>query len=324
MASGSPVQKWNLMMAIQRDGSLSDGARRTAMFLLDRHNYRTGRCFPSYGTIAKDIGADRSTAIRHIKSLIDAGWIFAEKADAKGGFVSNNFVFAWGRCDAQPSGTAATSPSGECATTLVANAPPPSGNRATRGSRNPATPPSGTSATLTYEDITCESLTCEGNLGARPSGSLTDHAPRTIDGPAEQSSCDDDCPTLPLAIIEPSRAVTRANARRSPSSVGLETFPEWYAQFPRKVSRGNAEKAYAKIIKSGEATPAELLAGAMRYAAAVAGTEPRYIKHPASWLNAKGWLDEPEPQSWRSDPPSRADSAIQGIKNYLIRTGELS
>lgn len=168
---------------------------------------------------------------------------------------------------------------------------------------------------------------CDGNANQNQNQNQKDKIDIGIadsGNPPAREPQTDDCPTLPLAIVKPGREVALTSTKRPPLTPGLETFPQWYAQFPRKVSRGNAEKAYAKIIKSGEATPAELLAGAMRYAAAVAGTEPRYIKHPASWLNAKGWLDEPEPQSWRSDPPSRADSAIQGIQNFLIRNGELS
>jgi hypothetical protein len=39
----------------------------------------------------------------------------------------------------------------------------------------------------------------------------------------------------------------------------------------------------------------------MRYAAAKVGEDPKFIKHPSGWLNAKRWLDEPDaPHDTRS------------------------
>lgn len=68
-------------------------------------------------------------------------------------------------------------------------------------------------------------------------------------------------------------------------------FGEWWQFVPRKVSRGQAEKAYRAALK--HATPADLLAGIQRFAEQVCGTEPNFIAHPATWLNGKRWLDEP-------------------------------
>ena len=80
-----------------------------------------------------------------------------------------------------------------------------------------------------------------------------------------------------------------------------EEFGEWYQHYPRKVARGAAEKAFATVWREG-AELADLIAGAKRYAAQVAGKETEYIKHPATWLNAECWLDEPDP------PPKREPS----------------
>jgi hypothetical protein len=88
-------------------------------------------------------------------------------------------------------------------------------------------------------------------------------------------------------------------------------FVEFYRIFPRHIARGAAERAYRRIIKNGEATEAELLAGAMRYAAAQDGKDATYIKHPATWLNGKCWLDEPAPAAAR--PRSYLDSIRAGL-----------
>jgi hypothetical protein len=41
------------------------------------------------------------------------------------------------------------------------------------------------------------------------------------------------------------------------------------------------------------ATPEELLAGAMRYAAERVGQDPKFTKNPATWLNKGSYADEP-------------------------------
>lgn len=70
-----------------------------------------------------------------------------------------------------------------------------------------------------------------------------------------------------------------------------ELFGEWWVHVPRKVSKGQAEKAYRAALK--HATPEELLTGIQRYAAQAAEADPRFIAHPTTWLNGKRWLDEP-------------------------------
>jgi hypothetical protein len=100
-------------------------------------------------------------------------------------------------------------------------------------------------------------------------------------------------------------------------------FEAWWTQFPRRVSKGAARKAYDKARKS--ATAEELELGAMRYAAVRSSEDPTYTKHPSTWLNKKCWLDEPEParaanfgersQSFqRQAPLSHVEIALAGLK----------
>jgi hypothetical protein len=96
-----------------------------------------------------------------------------------------------------------------------------------------------------------------------------------------------------------SRPVARVRARPYAEQVA-EQFEEWYAVYPRRMGRGKALESYAKAIKAGLATHAELLDGARRYAAENAhrtGPDKKFIKHPATWLNQQCWLDEPDPAS---------------------------
>ena len=84
----------------------------------------------------------------------------------------------------------------------------------------------------------------------------------------------------------------RARARES---VFEEEFEGWYQHYPRKVSRGPAEKALRKALGSGVSLET-MIEGDKRYTTQVAGSESDYIKQPATWLNGKCWRDEPEPR----------------------------
>jgi hypothetical protein len=87
-------------------------------------------------------------------------------------------------------------------------------------------------------------------------------------------------------------------------------FEEWWAQYPKKVEKGAAKKAWHKVVKDKRATIADLLAGVMRYAASRTGEEPKYTKGPAGWLNTERWTDEvtpasPERRTQFGGPPQR-------------------
>jgi hypothetical protein len=88
-------------------------------------------------------------------------------------------------------------------------------------------------------------------------------------------------------------------------------FAAFWQAYPRRVARGAAEKAYHRVIRNREATEAEVLAGAMRYAAQRGGEDPEFTKHPATWLNGKCWMDEAPLNSGR--PRSYLDSIAAGL-----------
>lgn len=85
-------------------------------------------------------------------------------------------------------------------------------------------------------------------------------------------------------------------------------FETWWRQYPKKAGKGAARKAYERVVKSGKATPQELLAGLARY-----NPDPKFTKHPATWLNAECWLDEPE----KPGSAIRSGSAAMGILNII-------
>lgn len=70
-----------------------------------------------------------------------------------------------------------------------------------------------------------------------------------------------------------------------------DRFERFYAAYPKKRSRGVAEKAFAQLNPSEELL-ADMLASLALQAASGGWVDPQFVPHPASWLNAKGWLDE--------------------------------
>jgi hypothetical protein len=82
----------------------------------------------------------------------------------------------------------------------------------------------------------------------------------------------------------------KTKARPKPR-VSDDDFDAFYWAYPKHVEKGQARKAYEKAVRAG-ASPEAILAGARRYAAATGNREKKYVKNPASWLNACGWEDD--------------------------------
>jgi hypothetical protein len=83
------------------------------------------------------------------------------------------------------------------------------------------------------------------------------------------------------------RARTRAR--------GDPDFDEFWDAYPKKVEKVAAEKAWLAALNAG-VDPAEITAGARRYATERDGEDRRYTKHPATWLTKGCWDDEPARQ----------------------------
>lgn len=71
-------------------------------------------------------------------------------------------------------------------------------------------------------------------------------------------------------------------------------FEEFYQEFPRRVGKLDAMKAYRQAIRHG-ATHAVLMRAVLRYAAERDGKDPTFTKTPGPWLRAGRWLDDPAP-----------------------------
>lgn len=104
----------------------------------------------------------------------------------------------------------------------------------------------------------------------------------------------------PVEVETPAPVPAVAQVDLAPAKAKKNTgvdadFEEFYAAYPRHVGKEAARRAFVKAVKN-KAPAADIIEGARRYAAATAaaGTETRYIAHPATWLNAGRWSDDME------------------------------
>jgi hypothetical protein len=89
--------------------------------------------------------------------------------------------------------------------------------------------------------------------------------------------------------------------------VVVNHFVAWWQEYPRKVAKPTAERAYAKAVKAGVA-PQALLDGLRAWAAYwAARNEPEYVPHPSTWLTQCRWMDAPPPL-----PAARKTGTVQG------------
>lgn len=70
-------------------------------------------------------------------------------------------------------------------------------------------------------------------------------------------------------------------------------FEQFWAAYPKKKSKGQAERAWTKIQPDCELV-AKILEGVARAKTSLVWTKDggQFIPYPATWLNAKGWEDE--------------------------------
>lgn len=103
----------------------------------------------------------------------------------------------------------------------------------------------------------------------------------------------DDSEALALARSRETETEAEKNSRASRSAHGLNgAFTAFWDAYPKKRSKGDAEKAWLKI-KPNEQLAARIIT-AVEQATTSADWQReggQFIPYPASWLNAKGWED---------------------------------
>jgi biotin operon repressor len=76
-------------------------------------------------------------------------------------------------------------------------------------------------------------------------------------------------------------------------------FEEFWNNYPKKVDKGAALRAFRKAAKTQDL--ALVIEGAKRYAEDPNLPEKQFIKNPATWLNAEAWNNGPLPKRKTTD-----------------------
>ncbi len=93
---------------------ISDGAWRLYCVLLSHRNNATGAAYPSYPKLAARLDKGRSTVIRHMKELTDAGLVESTPRYQDGEQTSNWYTFPLeGEAAPKPKATRRTEPKPE-------------------------------------------------------------------------------------------------------------------------------------------------------------------------------------------------------------------
>lgn len=118
--------------------------------------------------------------------------------------------------------------------------------------------------------------------------------------------------------IEPSVG-TSLSLRSRDARATDDGFERFWQAYPRKVGKLAARKAYAVAVRkvAGPDPPGLLIEAVER--AKPFWTDPRFIPHPATWLNQGRWDDEPEPA--RTPRQANLDRAFRAAQSLLGERG---
>ncbi|WP_314711985.1 hypothetical protein [Propionibacterium acidifaciens] len=126
---------------------------------------------------------------------------------------------------------------------------------------------------------------------------------------------------LEAAAVESPAAPAPAGAGQTPAKPADTDDPDFdafWASYPRRVDKKPARKAWRAARRRAPA--AQIIAAAAEYTRQVqaAGTQPRFVKHPSTWLNADGWTE-----TEHTPPPAltRADQNTLAAIGRSARTG---
>lgn len=90
-----------------------------------------------------------------------------------------------------------------------------------------------------------------------------------------------------------------------------DAFYEFWCEYPRPAKKRAARKAFTSALR--RATAADIMYGLMHYRFS---PEVGFQPHPATWLNADGWIvEEPSAPRTISGPPPRPslEDGLAGI-----------
>lgn len=249
-----------------RQRGLKPAAKIVLWQLADRHNADTGRCDPDQAILAADCEMSRSTLNLHLTDLERRGLIQrVPRIDERTKRQLSTFYRLAFDTEIAVSENRTRAQDVVVAVSEIETRPA-SGNRTRPVSEKPAEP-------------------CPKNGESRVRKSDTN--PVREPGREERKSAR--APEAPFEVPDRTQDQDR--------------FPEFWAAYPRKEARLDAE---AEFITATIRTDAEtIVAGARAFAARSAGQELRFLPLPAKWIAKRRWTDEAPPPT-TGDPDREA------------------
>lgn len=116
---------------------------------------------------------------------------------------------------------------------------------------------------------------------------------------------------IPATRQDSTEQYTTINLAQKPKAkqpaASPDGFAEFYSGYPRKVGRTAAMKAWRRIASDPGFSLEDLLAARRRYRETLesSGTEPKFVQHPATFLNS--WRDWLDPSAGSSDLKAASD-----------------
>jgi uncharacterized protein YdaU (DUF1376 family) len=110
------------------------------------------------------------------------------------------------------------------------------------------------------------------------------------------------------ALLEHSHSIATAkksHANREPitdNQIYINRFDTFWKQYPRKIAKPNALKAWLKIKPDDELLKKMLVAIIQQ---GLVNKEMQFVPHPATWLNQNRWEDEVTVKQYDFDPMLR-------------------
>ena len=268
-----------------------DVAAKIILMILADYADEWGTCFPGVDRIAEEAELSKSTVLRRLKALAEAGLVTVERrANDRGHRTSNRYVL-------EIEVTVTAEQWNAVVQRVVARVTEPleevQGVNVTPGSQAPPKCQPEREAKVSPGDTGTTSRTTSSTpypLGSNAS------APASEQQQGSQA-------VLSLVVDSaPSTAPTGPQI----------AFSEFWALYPRKTSKIAAERAWTKAVKAVD--PAVIIA-AIPAAVAQWRREQRpldKVPYPATWLNNGSWEDEiPEAPQQVASPWSTAPSAAE-------------
>lgn len=137
-------------------------------------------------------------------------------------------------------------------------------------------------------------LETDGVTGQDEQGFMPSASPSNRTQMAEERE-----PSYPEPVKENSLALV-------PAFEAACDFDAFWTVYPRKVAKGAAKKAWDGAVK--KAQPHQIVVGANDYAEWARAEDPKFVAHPATWLNGERWLDEP--------PAPKVDQTMQMLAAF--------